>query len=348
MNPAGEREPRRLTRILSRRGASYTFSAMESHGEDRSREHRGEADESGKTVRRRHGFRRHCGEAGRTGVAGLVLAAVLVVVFLPAAGGPERDDEILVAGASDLRFAFEEMAEAFEAETGTAVTFSFGSSGLLAQQIENGAPFDLYFSANREYVERIYEGGFAAGEPVVYAIGYLALVVPEGEPLPEISDLHKDRFEAISIANPSHAPYGFAAQQAITASGLYADVEDRLVYGDNVLDALRLVESGNADVGLVALAFLDHADGIAGRRVDDALHEPIEQTAVVLGDGGGRANDGRGNDGSGDDGSGDDPTDGAAGTHGNRPDRARAFLDFVRSEAGQEIMRRYRFGTPGE
>lgn len=242
--------------------------------------------------------------------AALTIAAAAVLVLLSAAGGPEREDEILVAAASDLRFAFEEMAEAFEDEHDRSVSFSYGSSGILTQQIENGAPFDLFFSANRDYVERLFEGGFATGDPVVYAIGYLALVVPEGEPVPEIDELDDERFEAISIANPSHAPYGFAAKQTLESLDLYENVEDRLVYGDSVLDAMRLVESGNADVGLVALAFVDPAEDMDGRRVDDSLHEPIEQTALVL------------------------------------DDDARAFLEFVQSKRGQEIMRGYRFGIP--
>lgn len=260
---------------------------------------------------------------GPAAAAAWVLVLLLATpTALTAEGEPEREGEILVAAASDLRFAFDEMAEAFEAEYGQSITFSFGSSGRLTQQIENGAPFDLFFSANRDYIDGLAEGGFASGEPVVYASGYLALVVPEGEPLPELDELDDERFEAISIANPSHAPYGLAAQQALESLGVYADVEDRLVYGDNVLDAMRLVESANADVGLVALAFLDPGEGIEGRRVDDSLHDPIEQTALVL-DRGGRGEDGEA-----------------------RTGKAEAFLEFVRSEQGQEIMRSYRFGLP--
>lgn len=254
-----------------------------------------------------------------------LLFGIVAVGVLSAAPANERpsdsraqgNGELLIAAASDLRFAFEEVAEEFEAQHDVSVTFSFGSSGVLTDQIENGAPFDLFFSANRDYVERIVDGGFAAGDLEVYALGYLALVVPSGDTLPELEELADDSYEAISIANPNHAPYGMAAEEALESSGLYVDVEERLVYGDNVLDAMRLVETGNADAGLVALAFLPGTDGVRGERIDPGLHEPIEQTAVVL-------------------------------QGGENPNAAEAFLELVSSETGREIMREYRFGTPSE
>lgn len=251
----------------------------------------------------------------------LVLGPMLMLGFLIAAGVDEArdsvrgEDELLVAAASDLRFAFAELGERFESESGVGVTFNFGSTGLLTQQIENGAPFDVFFSANRAYIDRLVEGGFAADEPWAYAIGYLAVVVPGGEPLPAPEALSEDRFEALAIANPAHAPYGMAAEQALESLGLKSALEERLVYGENVLDALRLVETGNADVGLVALAFLDAAEGVDGEKLSPELHEPIEQTAVTI--------------------------EGAANL-----EAARRFLEFVGGEVGREVLERYRFGTP--
>ena len=256
--------------------------------------------------------------------SGAVRAAVLLLAlgFLVAAGVDEErnaarvEDELLVAAASDLRFAFAELGRRFERESGISVTFNFGSTGLLTQQIESGAPFDLFFSANRAYVDRLVEGGLAADEPWVYAIGYLAVVVPRGDSVPAPEALSEERFEALAIANPAHAPYGMAAAEALERLGLNEALEERLVYGENVLDAMRLVETGNADAGLVALAFLDATEGLDGRKVPATLHEPIEQTAVTI--------------------------KGAA-----NPEAARRFLEFVGGEVGREVLERYRFGLPG-
>ncbi len=220
-----------------------------------------------------------------------------------------------MAAAADLRFAFGEIGEEFMRETGIRVVYNFGSTGLLTQQIENGAPFDLFFSADRSYVDRLVERGFGAGAPATYAFGYLALVVPAGEPVPELQELTDAAYEAVAIANPAHAPYGRAAREALESLGMHAALSDRLVYGENVMDAMRLVETGNADAGLVALAFLGRTEGLAGRRLDTELHQPLEQTALVLAEGAHR-------------------------------ERAEAFLDFVTGSTGREILKQHEFGLP--
>ncbi len=253
----------------------------------------------------------------------LAFAAAVVMVALLGAGvgrrllpdGSPGQRELLVAAASDLRFAFAEIGERFEQETGITVTFNFGSTGLLTQQIENGAPFDVFFSANRAYVDRLVQGGFGAGDPQVYAIGYVALAVPRGSVVPLAGEIAGPAFETIAIANPAHAPYGVAARQVLQQLKLYDRVRDRLVYGENVLDAMRLVETGNADVGLVALAFLDAAEGLLGEKIDAALHEPIEQTALVL-------------------------------REAENSAAAEEFSAFVNDTVGRQILVRYRFGLP--
>ncbi|GIU86499.1 MAG: molybdate ABC transporter substrate-binding protein [Acidimicrobiia bacterium] len=226
--------------------------------------------------------------------------------------------EITVAAASDLRPAFEELGEAFRRDTGTRVTFVFGSSGQLREQILNGAPFDLFASANVEYADEVVEAGRGdASTKADYAYGRIVLWTRDPADLPDaIGGLADARYRRIAIANPRHAPYGVAAEQALRATGVYDDVERRLVYGENVSDTFRIARSGNADVAIVALS-LAIADGGRYRLVPDDLHEPLRQTLVVT-------------------------------STGARGEAARAFAAFVSSPAGREVMVRYGFVLPGE
>jgi molybdate transport system substrate-binding protein len=225
---------------------------------------------------------------------------------------------ITVAAASDLRPAFEELGALFEADTGIAVTFSFGSSGQLREQIVNGAPFDVYASANVEFVDEVIEAGRGVAETKAdYALGRIVLWTPPGVVLPaEIGELTDARFRRIAIANPEHAPYGLAAKQALETAGIYTDVESRLVYGENISDTFRIAQSGNAEIGIVALS-LAIANGGDYTLLPSELHEPLEQALVVT-------------------------STGPAG------DAATAFAEFLGSPQGREVMIRYGFVLPGD
>ena len=249
------------------------------------------------------------------GVAALVLSGLL------ACGGddpPTPAAGITVAAASDLRPAFEELGRRFTEETGTPVTFSFGSSGLLREQIVNGAPFDVFASADEAYVDAVIEAGAGDAETKAeYGRGRLALRVAEGRPQPAtVSDLAGAGYDRIAIANPDHAPYGRAALEALGSAGVRDDVAERLVYGENVSDTLRLVASGNADVGIVALSLV-LAEGGPVTLVPEELHEPLRQTLVVLGT-------------------------------GERARPARAFATYVNGATGRQVLLRHGFALPGE
>jgi molybdate transport system substrate-binding protein len=235
-----------------------------------------------------------------------------------AAAGTEQVDEITVAAASDLRPAFEALGAAFEADTGTNVTFSFGSSGQLREQIVNGAPFDVFASANVAFVDEVIDAGRGiAATKADYALGRIVLWAPADATLPAaIGELTDERYRRIAIANPEHAPYGLAAKQALQSAGVYATVEPRLVYGENISDTFRIVQSGNADVGIVALS-LAIADGGEFTLVPAELHEPLEQALVVT-------------------------------SSGPQGEAATAFAEFLGSPAGREVMVRYGFVLPGE
>lgn len=250
-----------------------------------------------------------------------MLLAVTGACVVAACGAPGSDSDraaITVAAASDLRPAFEELGSLFTATTGTDVTFSFGSSGQLSQQIVNGAPFDLFASANVDYVDEVIAGGRGVAETKTdYALGRIVLWTPDGIDLPaSIDALADSRFRRIAIANPQHAPYGEAAQEALRAGGVYDDVADRLVYGENISDTFRIVQSGNADAGIIALS-LAIADGGAYTLIPDELHSPLEQALVVT-------------------------------STGERGSAAADFANFLSSPQGRAVMVRYGFLLPGD
>jgi len=252
------------------------------------------------------------------------LALMLLVVFLGAAcsrPGPEAhrgNTAVLVAAAADLRFALNEIVALYLEETGIEVTVNYGSTGLMTQQIENGAPIDLFLAADLSFAQRLYEGGHSTEKPVPYALGYLALAVPEGQILPDPADIRElsdPRYEVIAIANPSHAPYGAAAQTFLQGAELLEELQPRLVYGENVLDTLRLVQTGSADLGLVAAAFLPNARDFQGVLIEPGWYDPLVQTAVLP-------------------------------NGGENPDGGRRLLEFIMSPVGAELLSRYLFGIP--
>ncbi len=260
-------------------------------------------------------------------LAPAVAVAVAVVIVVLGSSSERAQTKtktkaaLLVAGASDLRPAFEKIGKLFTEQTGTNVTFSFGSSGQLAQQIRNGAPFDVFASADVSYVDKVVATGF--GDPATkttYAYGRLALWTPKtsSTQLRSVTELARDSVKRIAVANPEHAPYGVAAVQSLKSAGVYSRVSGRLVYGENVSDTYRIATSGNADAALVSLSLVI-ANSHGGRYtvVPSKAHEPLEQAMVVLGKG-------------------------AKGT------AAQSFVSLVASPKGRDIMRAYGFLLPGD
>lgn len=248
--------------------------------------------------------------------------ALFAAVMLASCADDVRDqDSVLVAAASDLRPAFDELGAMFEEDTGTAVTFTYGSSGVLREQILDGAPFQIFASANTSFVDEVIAAGRAdSATRATYAFGRLVVIAAPGvEPpgtLEELSDIvtvnGTDR--RIAIANPEHAPYGIAAQQALATVGVLDVVRSRLVLGESVADAVRIVESGNAEFGIVARSLAIAAD-LPHVDIPPDLHAPIEQTLVVTREG--DAN-------------------------------ARTFAEFLRSDRAREVLAKYGFAEPGQ
>ena len=213
---------------------------------------------------------------------------LLALVFFCAVASAAAQ-ELVVAAAADLASVFPEVTSRFEKETGKKVRVNFGSSGQFMLQIQNGAPFDVFFSADVSYPKKLEEAGLVEpGTLYKYAVGKLVLWVPNGSPL-DLSQgmrvLQSPQVKRIALANPQHAPYGRAAVEALKKEGLYEPLQSKFVLGENISQTAQFVQSGNADVGLVALSLaMGPAMKSSGRYVEVPAgdYTPLEQAAVVL------------------------------------------------------------------
>ena len=188
-----------------------------------------------------------------------LLAFVVLSSHTALAQEQEKPAALTVAAAADLSSALREIAQSYERKTGVGLKLSFGSSGMLRQQIRNGAPFDVFLSADMEYPRQLISAGTAEADSLSqYAQGKLVLWIPADSHLDLVHQgmnaLLDPAVKKIAIANPQHAPYGRAGLAALKHAGLYDRVKDRLVIGENVAQAAQFVESGNAQAGLIARA----------------------------------------------------------------------------------------------
>jgi len=213
----------------------------------------------------------------------------LMVITVFAVSLLAHADDLNVAAASDLSFAMKELAASYEKQTGTVVKVTLGSSGNFFAQIQNRAPFDLYFSADIDYPRKLEAAGL--GEPGTlyqYATGKIVIWVPASSKLDVskgLAVLTDPSVRKIAIANPKHAPYGRAAVAAMTRQGIYEKITDKLVFGENISQTAQFVESGNADVGIIALS-LALAPVMADKgkyfEVPQDLYPPLDQGAIVI------------------------------------------------------------------
>ena len=256
-------------------------------------------------------------------LAACVTPAPLDVTRAPAL--PTSGITLTVSAAADLSYAFGEIGAAFEAETGHKVVFNFGSTGQLAQQIEQGAPVDLFAAANVSFIDDLAQQGLILPDTVqMYARGRITLWTRADSPLQitQVSDLARTEIARIAIANPDHAPYGVAAREAMQTAGVWEAVQPKLVLGENVRQTLQYAETGNVDAAIVALSLSVPAAASAGQPgrwtlIPEDLHAPIDQALAVI-----------------------------RGTQ--HESAARAFAAFVNGSQGRPIMRKYGFVLPGE
>ena len=216
--------------------------------------------------------------------------SVLVALSLAVAGLRAQEKKaVQVAAAADLKFAMDELSKEFGNKTGTKVDVTTGSSGNFFAQIQSGAPFDIFFSADMEYPRKLEEAGLVEpGMRYEYALGRIVLWTPSSSPV----DVSRDKWNAlldarirkIAIANPILAPYGRAAVSSLQKAGIYEQVRAKLVYGESISQAAQFVQSGNAQAGIIAHS-LALSPGMKDGEVWEIpadMHPPIEQGAVVL------------------------------------------------------------------
>jgi molybdate transport system substrate-binding protein len=243
-------------------------------------------------------------------------AALLGIVALPACA--ERSNEpLLVAAAASLSAVLPDLTAAFESETGYRVQTTTGASGQLTQQIREGAPIDVFLSADREWIERLSDDGrIVPGTIAIYARGRLVVFQSAASSLhiTQIGEIANPAIRRIAIANPETAPYGRAARQALEAAGILSAVEARLVIAENVRQTVQYVETAGADLALTSEALMVEGQG-TWTEVPQELYDPLDQALGVV---------------------------------ANRPNEkiARAFASFVLGQRGREILLASGFTPP--
>nr|WP_225906682.1 molybdate ABC transporter substrate-binding protein [Thermoleptolyngbya sp. PKUAC-SCTB121] len=226
---------------------------------------------------------------------------------------------LTVSAAADLNYVFPEIGKQWEAETGHRVTFNLGSTGQLAQQIERGAPVDLFAAANRKFIEDLDEKGLIRSETkTLYGVGRIVLWQRADSPLDlkTLQDLTKPEVTRVAIANPDHAPYGVAAREAMQSAGIWDAIQPKLVFGENIKQTQQYAETGNVEVAIAALSI---SVGKPGKwtLIPAELHQPLEQMLAVP-------------------------------KSAPHPELAQQFAAFINGEKGRPLMRKYGFVLPGE
>ena len=251
------------------------------------------------------------------------LACALTLLGAIAASPARAEEAPVIVAAADLKFALTEVAQHLREETGQAVKLTFGSSGNFFTQIEHGAPFQVFLSADEGYVAKLSARGLTRDEGALYAVGRIVVFAPTGSSLKVDgalaglgAALGEGRISRFAIANPEHAPYGRAAREALKAAGLWSRIEPSLVLGENAGQAMQFATSGSTEGGIVPLSLV-LAPELANRGtwalLPESLHAPLRQRMVLL-KGAGAAAD--------------------------------AFYDYVQTPAARAILERYGFVLP--
>jgi molybdate transport system substrate-binding protein len=249
---------------------------------------------------------------------------MLALIIATTSGCPSKNKDagktapatIRIAAASDLSRAFTEVGKRFTADTGITPVFDFGSSGLLAKQIEQGAPFQLFAAANKSFAEQVVKAGKCDESSLaLYSRGHVIVWGKAGSPA-KLEDLVDAKYKRIGVANPETAPYGKAAVQAMKNAGIYDKIKDRLILAESVQQAHTYAKEGSVDVSFAGLALAIANEDKSYLTVDLGLYDPLEQTLVVCGS-------------------------------GAATDAARKFAAFVVGDKGRAIMDSFGFSTTG-
>ncbi len=253
------------------------------------------------------------------------LTTLLIRALILALGGTTLNAaDLAVAAAADLKFALDELVKEFHTKhTGTTVKVTYGSSGNFYAQLQNQAPFDIYFSADVAYPRKLAEAGLALEDKVFsYGVGRIVVWVPKASPIHVaklgIQALFAPSVKKIAIANPQHAPYGMAALAAMKSLKVYKQAEPKLVYGENIAQTAQFVQGGAADVGILALSLAiapQMRESGSYWEIPLEAYPTMEQGGLIL-------------------------------KNTKHAGPARAFRDFVLGEHGREVLKRYGFFLP--
>ncbi len=226
-------------------------------------------------------------------------------------------EELSVAAAADLIYAFHKMEKPFKDAYGANIKWIFGSSGMLSTQIQGGLPVDVFASASPDWVDRLQQKGLVAEKGrKVFALGRIALCTHRDSKLilEKVEELAAQKVRTISVANPAHAPYGVAAKEALEKTGIWEKVESKIVYGENVLQAQTHIKRGEVDSGIIALSLTDFPE-IRCFPLPVNLHNPIRQTIAIL-------------------------------KESKKKELAQKFIDFLAGKEGLSILEKYGFMRP--
>ncbi len=231
-------------------------------------------------------------------------------------------EKITVAAAADLKFAMDEIVAIFnKSHTGNEVEVVYGSSGKFFTQIQQDAPFDLYFSADIAYPRELVKKGLASSDVTPYAVGRIVLWSKSMDATRmTLSSLTDPKIIKIAIANPKHAPYGKRAEEALRAAGMWDKVQSKLVFGENIAHTAQFVQTGNAQIGIIALSLAlnpELAKNGGYFLIPDTLHQPLEQGYVIT-------------------------------KRGADKPLAKQFAQYITSKETRLIMTKYGFVLPGE
>jgi molybdate transport system substrate-binding protein len=248
-----------------------------------------------------------------------LLTISLLLLFTTQLRAQQRG-KILIAAASDLKFALDSLASIFKKNNSGTVDITYGSSGKLSEQISNGAPFDLFFSADIAYPEQLKAKGLTISEVYPYAIGRIVIWSKKIDPqIDGVRSLLKSSIKKIAIANPQHAPYGKRAEEALHYYKVSKNVNNKLVYGENISQTAQFITTGAADIGIIALslALSPNMKKENGKYflIPETAHEPLMQGLVLT-------------------------------QHAKGNELASSFQQFVNSDAANTILRYFGFSKP--
>lgn len=242
----------------------------------------------------------------------IILISILLF-FVTGCNSVEKTDskKIYVAAAADLQKAFTELGRIYKNKTGIEVVFNFGSTGLLAEQIKQGAKIDVFAAADKKYIDGLKKEDLIVLDTIkMYGIGGIVLWSKEKN-ISGLKDLLKPEVSKIAIANPNHAPYGIVAKEALVNSGLWDKVQPKLVFGENVKGTQQLAETGNADVAIIALSLATGSNG-EYKLISSKTYKPLKQFMAVI-------------------------------KSSKKKQEAREFVNFVVSAEGRTVMKKYGF-----